>query len=128
MKRKEKNRQACKIAVMEESAENIYSLRFMLQSLGYRVQAVELKPSLLGDLREFEPEVVLLDMMIQRADGFELLKALKASGLPFKRILAVTADAVPHTPEALVEAGADVVLIKPYTVAELQSILEGCGL
>jgi len=100
-----------RIAILEESAENIYSMKFILQSLGYEVHACVAGKGYLKELIDFQPAVVLVDML------------MPDSSLKDVAIVAVTAEAVPISDDALREAGVNDILTKPYTVADLQESL-----
>jgi CheY-like chemotaxis protein len=113
-----------RVAVVEEGAENIYSIRFILQSLGYDVASFSGGRDFLVRLAEFKPSVVLVDMLMPAETGLRVLMALRERRSDL-RVLAVTADAVPWTEEQLRSAGADDVLTKPYDVSDLQRVLSG---
>lgn len=116
-----------RIAVVEESAENIYSMRFILQSLGYQVDSVQPTSGFEEKIREFGPAVVMVDMLMPGRTGLQALEQLRSSDLDV-RILAVTADAVPYSEEEMLKAGANGVLAKPYTVGEMQEKIESTHL
>lgn len=115
--------QPARIVVVEESSDNIYSMRFILQSLGFRVASIAAKPGFLTEIQTFRPVAVIVDMLISQGLGLQVIKEIRASGLAPIKILALTADAVPFSPEEIKQAGADDVVVKPYTVTELQNIL-----
>ncbi|HUV13114.1 MAG TPA: response regulator [Acidobacteriota bacterium] len=112
-----------KIAILEESAENIYSMKFILQSLGYEVHAWVAGKGYLKDLVDFDPAVVLVDMLMPSDTGLILISELRRSPLKDVAIVAVTAEAVPISDDELREAGVNDILTKPYTVADLQESL-----
>ena len=53
--RSDENTDRVKIAVVEETSDNIYSLRFILQSLGYEILSVSLYEPLKEQLERFQP-------------------------------------------------------------------------
>ncbi len=53
-----------KIAVIEEIADDIYSIKFILQSIGYNVESFSSQDSYQDALVEFAPQLVIIDMMI----------------------------------------------------------------
>jgi CheY-like chemotaxis protein len=112
-----------RIAILEESAENIYSMKFILQSLGYQVHACAAAEGYLKDLLEFQPAVVLVDMLMPHGAGLVLISEVRQSPLKNVAIVAVTAEAVPVSEEQLRSAGVNDILTKPYTVADLQKSL-----
>ncbi|HLU99890.1 MAG TPA: response regulator [Acidobacteriota bacterium] len=112
------------IAVIEEFEDSIYSIKFILQSLGYRVESIAAKADLLSRLQEFAPDLIIVDMLIPNNEGLSVIRFLKEEGFREKPVLAITADAVNIEESEIKEAGADVVLTKPYAVTELQKVLE----
>jgi CheY-like chemotaxis protein len=112
-----------RIAILEESAENIYSMKFILQSLGYAVHACVAGKGYLRDLVDFQPAVVLVDMLMPNDTGLVLISELRRSSLKDVAIVAVTAEAVPISEDELRAAGVNDILTKPYTVADLQESL-----
>lgn len=113
-----------KVAVLEEAADNIYSMRFILQSLGYEVASFPPKRGYLEQLKEFAPTVILVDMIMSPERGMRLLQELKESEFKKISVIAITADAVPFSAEDIVKTGADEVLSKPYSVSDLQEKLD----
>ena len=114
-----------KIAVVEETSDNIYSLRFILQSLGYEILSVSMFEPMVKQLALFQPSVVLVDMLIPNNGGFEVIKLLKHKPIEGITFVAITADAVGVSVEELKASGFDAVLEKPFSVTEMQGILNG---
>jgi len=76
--------------------------------------------------RRVQPEVVILDMMMPRMTGLEVLGALRQEReLADTRVIVLTAQ--PGTREQALAAGADVVMVKPFEpeqiVAAVQEVL-----
>ncbi len=112
-----------KVAVIEETADNIYSIKFILQSLGYPVRSYSVQETFLNDLEDFQPRLIIVDMMIPSGGGYRVIRALRESPLSKVPILAITADAMEGEQEDVREAGGDDILAKPYHVSELQEKL-----
>jgi CheY-like chemotaxis protein len=63
--------------------------------------------------RRMRPDVVILDMMMPRRSGLEVLTALRQEeDLADIRVIVLTAQ--PATREQALRAGADVVMVKPF--------------
>jgi len=112
------------IAVVEELPDSIYSIRFILESLGYKVGSVACQSDYLERLRDLAPKLIVVDMLIPAQGGLTAISELKRSDLKDVPTMAITADAVALGEEALLEAGFDDLLNKPYTVAQLQEKLD----
>ncbi len=121
-KRKEKSE--IKIAVIEEVADNIYSIKFILQSIGYEVASFSSHDSYQLSVKEFLPNLIIVDMMIAGGTGFAVIRELHKSSLKKVPILAITAEAMVGKEEDVYEAGGQDTLCKPYTVKDLKKKLK----
>jgi CheY-like chemotaxis protein len=63
--------------------------------------------------RRVRPDVVILDMMMPRMTGLEVLSAIRQEE-ELKAIPVVVLTAQPNTREQAIDAGADVVMVKPF--------------
>ncbi len=113
-----------KIAVIEEVADNIYSIKFILQSIGYEVASLSSRDSYQPMLKEFLPDLIIIDMMIAGGGGFDVIRQLGKSSVKKVPILAITAEAMEGTEEDVYQAGGQDTLCKPYTVKELKKKLK----
>jgi CheY-like chemotaxis protein len=112
-----------RIAVIEEDGESLYSIRFILQSLGYQAQSFLPNTMLAAALQRFAPDLVVIDLTMPGGIGLAVLRQLKSGPLRATQMLAVTAEANPFSDSQIRQAGADRILHKPYTVSELQEQL-----
>ena len=113
-----------KIAVIEEVADNIYSIKFILQSIGYEVASFSSHDSYQLSLKEFFPDLIIVDMMIAGGAGFGAIRELHKSSLKKVPILAITAEAMEGKQVDVYEAGGQDILSKPYTVKDLKKKLK----
>ena len=119
-----KEEQEKKIAVIEEVADNIYSIKFILQSIGYDVTSLSSRDSYQPILKEFLPDLIIIDMMIAGGGGYDVIRQLGKSSVKRVPILAITAEAMEGTEEDVYQAGGQDTLCKPYTVKELKKKLK----
>ena len=83
-------------------------------SLGYEVVVAEDGEQALAKVRETLPDLILLDIMMPKIDGLEVVRRLKADAtLPFIPVILVTAKASPKDVVAGLDAGGDDYLTKP---------------
>ncbi len=113
-----------KIAVIEEVADNIYSVKFILQSIGYEVASFSSHDSYESSLKEFLPDLIIIDMMIAGGAGYGVIGQLRKSSLKKIPILAITAEAMEGEEEDVYKAGGKDILSKPYTVKNLKKKLK----
>ncbi len=113
-----------RIAVVEETADNIYSIKFVLQSLGYEVLSFSASAGVLQSLHQFSPQLVIVDMMIPGDGGYRLIEQLRSQVSRKVPVLAITAAAMQGGEADVLKAGASDTLAKPYAIAELQKKLK----
>ena len=107
-------RNPARILVVDDVADNVEILRMRLESLGYEVIVAMDGEEALAKVREELPDLVLLDIMMPKIDGLEVVRRLKAdTTLPFIPVILVTAKATPKDVVAGLDAGGDDYLTKP---------------
>ena len=118
MEHKKKKR----ILVVDDHEDNIELLRARLEARGYEVEGANDGQAALDAVRRVCPDLILLDVMMPKMDGMEVVKRLKANkGLPFIPVIMQTAlDSTENKVEGL-DAGADDYITKPINFAELEA-------
>jgi adenylate cyclase len=107
-------RDPARILVVDDVADNVEILRMRLASLGYEVVVAEDGEQALAKVRDLLPDLILLDIMMPKIDGLEVVRRLKADpSLPFIPVILVTAKAAPKDVVAGLDAGGDDYLTKP---------------
>ncbi len=112
-----------RVAVIEEMADNIYSVQFVLQSLGFTVRSFSYRTDYVTPLQEFSPDLIIVDMMIPGGAGYTVIRKLQAGPLREVPVLAITAEAMEGDEQDVYSAGGQDVLSKPYTIAQLREKL-----
>ena len=117
-------RESKRLAVIEEKTDDIYSVQFVLQSLGFRTRSFSPQSSI-AELIGFEPELIVVDMMISGGGGYRVIRQIRRAGkLAQVPILAIAAAAMEGSAEEILAAGGQDVLTKPYSMAELRGKLD----
>jgi two-component system, cell cycle response regulator len=118
MEHKKKKR----ILVVDDHEDNIELLRARLEARGYEVEGASDGQAALDAVQRTCPDLILLDVMMPKMDGMEVVKRLKANkGLPFIPVIMQTAlDSTENKVEGL-DAGADDYITKPINFAELEA-------
>jgi len=118
MERKDKK----KILVVDDHEDNIELLRARLEARGYEVFGANDGQAALDQVEKVCPDLILLDVMMPRMDGMEVVRRLKANeNLPFIPVIMQTAlDSTENKVEGL-DAGADDYITKPINFAELEA-------
>ena len=113
-----------RLAVVEEVADHIYSVKFILQSLGYEVGSFAWTENYLERIAAFRPALVIVDMMISRGGGYAVLEGLHSGPLSQIPVVAITADAMRGEEKDVLSSGGDDLLQKPYSISDLQMKLK----
>ena len=99
---------------------NLDILQTRLALHGYDIVTATDGEVALALAREKQPDLILLDVMMPKLDGFEVCRRLRGDpALPFIPIILVTARADPKDVVAGLEAGGDEYLTKPVDQAAL---------
>ena len=72
-----------------------------------------------------QPDLIILDIMMPKMDGFEVFKKLKENNLTSTiPVVILTASANPDTAKNLVASGVNGYLTKPFEAKELLALIE----
>jgi two-component system cell cycle response regulator len=111
-----------KILVVDDHEDNVELLRARLEARGYEVLGVNDGPSALEAVPQFKPDLILLDWMMPKMDGIEVVRRLKANkDLPFIPVIMQTALDTTQDKVQGLDAGADDYVTKPINFAELEA-------
>ena len=106
-----------KILVVEDDKDIVKLLRYNLEKEGWRVVVAGDGAAGLAALRKERPDLMILDVMIPKLDGFEVVKAVRQeSRVP---VLMLTARKEELDRVLGLELGADDYVTKPFSVREL---------
>ena len=109
-----------RILAVDDVPENLAIVRMRLEAHGYEVVTAADGEEALARVREIEPDLVLLDIMMPKLDGISALKQLKQdSSLRFVPVILLTAKADKSDVVAGLEAAGDDYMTKPLDQAAL---------
>src|SRR6516225_809556 len=113
-------REPARILVVDDVPDNVDILQMRLEAQGYEVMTAADGIEALEKIRALLPDLVLLDIMMPKIDGIEVVKRLKADPrLPFIPVILVTAKADASDVLTGLESGGDDYLTKPVDHAAL---------
>jgi len=116
-KKKEQAEPQDRILVVEDDLTLLETLEYNLAGEGYEVLTAADGLTALEVAREEQPDLVVLDLMLPRLDGFEVCRILRReTNVP---ILMLTARADEVDRVVGLEVGADDYLTKPFSMREL---------
>ena len=109
-----------RVLVIEDEANILLSLRFVLEQAGYEVRAVTTGSEGLDELRQQRPDLLILDLMLPDFSGYEVCQQVRADAqLADLPILMLTARAQQAERHKGLEVGATEYVTKPFRVADL---------
>ena len=109
-----------KIAVVEDEAELAGLIEYNLARSGFQPRVFGGEDGTLAELESFQPDLIILDVMLPGHDGFELCRRIRAGGT-LKRVpvLFLTARADEVDRVLGLEIGGDDYMAKPFSPREL---------
>jgi DNA-binding response OmpR family regulator len=111
---------AVDILIAEDEPSILESLDFILRRAGWTISAVTDGDAALEAVRRLKPRMLVLDVMLPKRSGFEVLKHIRADpetqALP---VLILTAKGQQQDRRIAEEFGANVFVTKPYANAEV---------
>jgi two-component system, OmpR family, alkaline phosphatase synthesis response regulator PhoP len=107
-----------RILVIEDDPSIVLGLRMNLEAEGYSVQVAEDGVAGLTQARTEQADLIILDLMLPRLNGFEVLRLLRAENIRVPAIVLSARDAELDIVMGL-EFGAEDYVTKPFGLAEL---------
>ena len=107
-----------KILVVEDDVDLAEVLAFTLSSKGHSIQKLTKSEEALAVLRAYKFDLVILDWMMPRISGIQILQGYRESGGKTP-VLMLTAKSSVDDKETGLDAGADDFLSKPFHTKEL---------
>ena len=112
-----------KLIVIDDDTAVTDLLSLLLKSQGFEVSATNNSSDGLNMIREIQPDLVILDLMLPELDGLEVCRRIRwASPVP---VLMLTAKGLPEDVAFGLEAGADDYLPKPFDLPVLLARVKG---
>jgi adenylate cyclase len=109
-----------RILIVDDNVANLDILRTRLAAQNYEILTAMDGDAALDAARQHLPDLILLDVMMPKRDGFEVCRLLKSDpALPFMPIILVTAKGDSRDIVAGLECGGDEYLTKPVDHAAL---------
>ncbi len=117
-------RQREKILIVDDTADTVELLTKRLRAEGYDTEAACDGVEALRKVREYHPDLVILDVMMPKMDGYEVCRRLREDeDRRSYRILMLTAKSgIPDRVRGL-DTGADSYLTKPFDYKELAAVV-----
>jgi two-component system sensor histidine kinase/response regulator len=114
------NYQKAKVLIVEDSQESIDLLVYFLKPAGYEITTAADGIEAIQMIEKSLPDIILLDIMLPRVDGFQVCERLKKNDRTFHiPVIMITALKELKDKIRALEAGADDFISKPFDSVEL---------
>ncbi len=114
-----------KIMVVEDEPIIVQLFRINFELRGYQVVGIEGSENVLEKVIEEEPDLIILDLLMPKRNGWDVLEELKAN--PKTASVPVIICSVIAKPEDIrrgEEMGASAYVTKPFELREMVSVVE----
>lgn len=114
-----------KVLIVDDEPNILISLEFLMERAGYVVRCVETGDQALAQLDEFQPDLILLDVMLPGMDGFEVCQRVRQTQAWSQiKIVMLTAKGRDVEVAKGLALGANAYITKPFStkalIAEVQ--------
>ena len=108
-----------KVLIVDDEPNIVVSLQFLMKRAGYSTSVARDGDDALAEVERFRPDLVLLDVMMPRRDGYEVCQTLRADGWTDLKIVMLTAKGRETEVSRGLAVGADAYVTKPFATADL---------
>jgi len=114
-----------KILVVDDEVDLVKTIQFYLELEGYQVLASYNGEDSLNQARKENPDLILLDIMLPKLDGYKVCRLLKFDE-KYKHIPILMMTAKTQEKDKLIgkETGANEYIIKPFDMEELTQMIK----
>ncbi len=113
-----------KILILDDDKDILEILSLILAESGYEILSLTNGKRVIEEIKEFNPNLILMDVMLGDMDGFEICKGIKEN-IQHKHLPVIIISASCHLEESFGKMGApDDYLAKPFDIDVLLSKVE----
>jgi DNA-binding response OmpR family regulator len=108
-----------KVLIVDDEPNIVMSLQFLMSRQGYETQVARNGEEALAAVESFRPDLLLLDVMMPKVDGYQVAQRLRDAGWSDLRIVMLTAKGREAEVAKGMAVGADLYVTKPFSTREL---------
>ena len=113
------------VLIVDDERNIMISLRHLMSKAGYEVLHAGDGEEALAIAESAAPDLILLDVMIPKRDGYDVCQSIRAMpDLKKTRIIMLTAKGLEVAMEKGLALGADAYLTKPFSTKELVATVQ----
>ena len=110
---------AHRVLIADDEPNIVTSLKFLMTKSGFETSVARDGDEALAEVERFQPDLVLLDVMMPKRDGFEVCQMLRAAGQTQIKIILLTAKGRETEVAKGLAVGADAYVTKPFSTRDL---------
>ena len=108
------------VLVVDDEPNIVLSLQFLMKQAGFEVRVARDGDEALRAVAEAQPDLILLDVMMPKRDGYEVCQMIRANpAWQDVRIIMLTAKGREVEREKGIALGADDYITKPFSTREV---------
>lgn len=108
-----------KVLIVDDEPNIVVSLQFLMKRGGYETSVARDGDEALLEVDRFRPDLVLLDVMMPRRDGYDVCQQLRSDGWNDLKIVLLTAKGRETEIAKGLALGADAYVTKPFSTSDL---------
>lgn len=108
-----------RVLIVDDEPNIVVSLQFLMRKGGFETSVARDGEEALLEVERFRPDLVLLDVMMPRKDGYEVCQQLRSSGWDDLKIVMLTAKGRESEITKGLALGADAYVTKPFSTSDL---------
>lgn len=118
------SRQQPLVMVVEDNEDNLLLMGYVIESIGCRLISQGSSSSAVSIAKEYQPDLIVLDILMPGISGIDLIYSLKKEPLTCTiPAIAVTALSGVEEYHRILSAGFDDYISKPYSIDNLEALL-----
>ncbi len=111
-----------KILIVDDEENIVISMEFLVRQAGYELQIARNGEEALEKVASFEPDLILLDVMMPKINGFEVCRRVRANLVwQDMKIIMLTAKGREVEVKKGLALGANSYVIKPFSTKDLMA-------
>lgn len=109
-----------RILIVDDEPNIVMSVEYLLKKEGFETDTASDGDMAIEKVRSFNPQLVLLDVMMPKKSGFEVCEVLRAdASLSSLKIIMLTAKGRDTEQAKGIALGADAYMLKPFSTKDL---------
>ncbi|MFA7274596.1 MAG: response regulator [Crocinitomicaceae bacterium] len=109
-----------KVLIAEDDANILISLDYLMRKKGYEVFVAQDGEEALKLANEHRPDVILLDIMMPKMNGYQVCEAIKSSNeTSHAKVIFLSAKSKEEDIQKGLEVGASAYITKPFSTTDI---------